>query len=115
MDFDLSKLPDNIKLQIRKGDLEAFAQMLLEKSQQFISPVNSEKEILTIDGAAEFTGLSKQTFYEFSSRRTIPVYKRGKNILFRRSELETWMLANKRKTVSELTQEITFKPKTKKS
>ena len=111
MTFDLSKIPDTIKLEIRKGDLEAFAQMLLEKSQQFIPAVNAAKEILNIEEAAELTMLAKPTIYRMTSQREIPHFKRGKGVRFRRSELEVWMLANKRKTVSELTNEITFKTK----
>ncbi len=105
--FDISKIPDSIKLEIRKGDLEAFAQTLLAQSRHAAAPTVAAKEILNVDEASAFTGLAKQTLYGFTSKRAIPHFKRGKSIVFRRSELEAWMLANKRRTVEELTHETT--------
>lgn len=108
--IDISRLPDFVKLEITKTDLEAFARLLLEQSKQFTAPTSPAKEILTVEEAAEFTGLARQTLYGFTSRRAIPHFKRGKNLLFKRSELEAWMLSNKRKTIAELAHDL-IKPK----
>ena len=113
MQLDISKLPDFIKLEITKRDLDAFAQSLLAQ-QQPAAPAATAKEILTVAEAAEFTGLAKQTLYAFTSQRTVPHFKRGKNILFKRSELEVWMLQNRRKTVREIEQEAGSFPMSKK-
>lgn len=106
MFFDLSKIPESIKLEITKGDLEAFAYLLLQQALLHTESSGPTKEILTVDEAAEFTGLAKQTLYSFTSRREIPHFKRGKGIRFRRCELEQWMLENRRKTTTEIKQEI---------
>lgn len=113
MQLDITKLPDFIKLEITKSDLEAFAQTLLTQHRP-ATPAATAKEILTVSEAAEFTGLAKQTLYAFTSQRTIPHFKRGKNILFKRSELEIWMLQNRRKTVREIEQEVGSFPMSKK-
>ncbi len=107
--IDITQLPDRVKLEITKGDLEAFAQLLLQQAQSHSNHTGASKEILNIEEAAEFTGLAKQTLYSFTSQRTIPHFKRGKGVKFRRTELEIWMLKNRRKTVAEISQEVTFK------
>lgn len=112
--LDLTKIPDFVKLEITKSDLEAFAQTLLAFQQQTATSATATKEILSIDEAAEYTGFAKQTLYTFTSQRTIPHFKRGKNILFKRSELESWMLQNRRKTVGEIAQEANTIPISKK-
>jgi excisionase family DNA binding protein len=61
--------------------------VILELS--FCKPI--EKEILQIDEAAEFTGLAKATIYVKCSNRTIPYFKKGKFLYFKRSELKKWI------------------------
>jgi excisionase family DNA binding protein len=104
--IDLTQLSDRVKLEITKGDLEAFAQALLKQAQSRTDESGKLKEILTIDEAAEFIGLAKQTLYSFTSQRTIPHFKRGKGVRFRRTDLEIWMLENRRKTRNEIKSEI---------
>lgn len=104
--LDLTQLPDRVKLEITKGDLEAFAHLLLQQVQPHLNNTGQPNEILTIEEAAKLTGLAKQTLYSFTSRREIPHFKRGKGIRFRRCELEQWMLENRRKTTQEIKQEI---------
>lgn len=104
--IDITQLPDRVKLEITKGDLEAFAQALLKQAQPRTDDSGHLKEILTVDEAAEFIGLAKQTLYSFTSRREIPHFKRGKGVRFRRTELERWMLENRRKTSNEIKAEL---------
>lgn len=111
MQFDISRLPDFIKIEVSKGDLEAFAKMLLAQSAQQPAPNIAAKEILTVDEAAAFTGLAKQSIYGMTSRREIPHFKRGKSLRFRRSELEAWLLENRRRTLAETILQTTLKPR----
>lgn len=104
--IDLTQLSDRVKLEITKGDLEAFANVLLQQVQSHRENLGSVKEILNIEEAAVLTGLAKQTLYSFTSQRTIPHFKRGKGIKFSRTELEKWMLENRRKTSNEIKAEI---------
>lgn len=61
------------------------------------------KEILTLDEAAEYTGMKKSSLYKLTSSRTIPHYKpTGKNCFFRRTELEDWLTTNPVATTTEL-------------
>lgn len=103
MEIDLSKIPGYLKLEVRKEDLEAFGQKLLEQAIAYKKATHSDtKEILNVNEAAELTGLARQTLYGMTSQRTIPFFKRGKRILFKRSELEQWLLENRQQTISEI-------------
>jgi len=64
----------------------------LNKICQHLSSGKSE-DILDIDAAAQFTGLSKSTLYSMTSKRTIPHMKRKdlNKIFFSKAKLETWL------------------------
>lgn len=111
MQIDLSKIPGYLKLEVRKEDLEAFGQQLLEQAISRRDTASEIREILNVNEAAELTGLARQTLYGMTSQRTIPFFKRGKRILFKRSELEQWLLENRKQTISEI--KLSFKNSTK--
>lgn len=55
--------------------------------------------------AAKVTGKAVQTIYDLCHKRLIPHSKCGKDLIFRRSELLTWLTENKRKTQTQLAAE----------
>ena len=58
--------------------------------------LQSQKNVLTFDEGAIFTGISKSHLYKLTSTGTIPHYKpRGKMVYFDRVELENWLLQNR--------------------
>ncbi|HTF22054.1 MAG TPA: helix-turn-helix domain-containing protein [Chryseolinea sp.] len=61
------------------------------------------RDILTVEQASDFLGLSLSSLYKHTSSRRLPHYKptNGK-IYFRRAELETWILSNVRPEIQEL-------------
>lgn len=61
------------------------------------------KEVLTIEECALFTGLAKSTLYDKTSKRQIPHYKpRDGKIYFKKSEVENWLLQNKKASNKEI-------------
>lgn len=51
-----------------------------------------KKEILTLDEAAQYLGLSKSTLYKKVCKGTIPSFKPGnKNRYFKRADLDNWV------------------------
>jgi excisionase family DNA binding protein len=64
----------------------------------------SKEEVIPLNEAAEFLKVSKSCLYKKTSQKQIPYYKPPgcKQIYFRKSELEEWLLSNKVKTVAEL-------------
>lgn len=61
------------------------------------------KEVLTLDEAAQYTGMKKSYLYKLTAAKAIPHYKpNGKNCFFRRTELEDWLTTNPIATVADL-------------
>ena len=51
----------------------------------------NESEYLSVDELSQITGLKRATIYAKRSRRELPAYKFGRELRFRRSEIEEWM------------------------
>lgn len=96
MKIDLNDLPEWAVLQIKKGDLEVFANKLL-KSRTTSVEVKTEEadEILSVDEAAKLLKIAKQTLYQMTSKNGIPFYKKNKLLYFRRSQLLHWIESGK--------------------
>lgn len=61
------------------------------------------KEILTLEEAAQYTGMKKSYLYKLTASKAIPHYKpNGKNCFFKRTELEAWLMSNPVATVADL-------------
>lgn len=71
--------------------LSMFRDALRDISPTPTTQVIDESKPLTIEGAAAFTGLKKQTIYNLTSEDKIPFHKRGGKIWFFRSELIAWI------------------------
>lgn len=65
--------------------------------------VLTQKEVLTLEEAAQYTGMKKSYLYKLTASKAIPHYKpNGKNCFFRRTELEDWLTANPVATMEDL-------------
>lgn len=53
-------------------------------------------ELLSINQAAQYLNLAKQTLYGFTSKGAIPYLKRGKKLYFKKSELNNWISEGKK-------------------
>ena len=61
------------------------------------------KEVLTLEEAAQYTGMTPSALYKLTSTRKIPFSKpNGKNCFFKRTELEAWLMSNPVATTDEL-------------
>ena len=61
-----------------------------------------QKNIISISEACQLTGFSKMAIYMKVHRREIPHYKRGKTLVFKRDELESWMTEYRIATTEEI-------------
>ena len=65
------------------------------------------KTILTLEEVAKYTNYSKSYIYKLTSRREIPCYKpNGKQLYFKRPEIEEWLLSNRKMTNKEIETEV---------
>jgi excisionase family DNA binding protein len=101
--INLANLPEWVKLEVTKGDLIAFAQSLINQTTMKVSTTSSPvKEILTLEEAAEYLNLAKQTLYGMTSKNEIVFFKRSRKIYFQQSDLEKYLLDGRRKTKDEI-------------
>ena len=103
MKIDISSLPANIKLEVTKADLIAFANALVQAKVEQETPVLKEEEdIVDFDKALAILGYASPTLYAKTSRGEIPHYKRGRKLFFRKSELISWIEKGKIKTTKDI-------------
>lgn len=88
----------------RLEDLDVKLSRLLQVQEAH--GVNRSDELMNINEVADFLDESVQSIYSRTSRRTIPFYKKGKKLLFKKTEILNWLDGQKKKTVSELQDEI---------
>lgn len=76
----------------------------LERIEKLIiSQAILNKSIFNIDEVAEYTGLKKLYIYRLTSKNEIPHYKpNGKNITFKKEEIDAWLLRNRQATNEEI-------------
>lgn len=87
-------LPDKVSAIYLKVDR---IEQLLNDHPSFRN--ETQDKILTINEAAEFTSLAKQTIYQLVSERKIPFIKRKgtKRLYFSQSELREWIMSGRKK------------------
>lgn len=73
--------------------------------EPIITPAQQVKEILTIEDASDFLCLSKSSIYKRTSGWTIPFYKVGKTLYFKRTELMEWIDKHKVRTREDIEDE----------
>lgn len=65
------------------------------------------RPMLNVKEAAIFTGFSVKHLYNLTSTKQIPHYKMNGKLLFKKTELESWLTANKVLTEAEVNQRAT--------
>ena len=80
MHLDLSKLPPNVKLELTKEDLIAFAETLLSKNSEATNRDLSDfsEQPIGAEDVAKLLKVSKQHIYYLTSKKKIPHKKKGK-------------------------------------
>lgn len=63
-------------------------------------------ELMNINEVSKYLDESVQSIYSRTSQRTIPFYKKGKKLLFKKTEILDWLDGQKKKTITELQNEI---------
>ena len=105
MDFDLSKLPDNIKIETTVGGLKAFAhEVVKEYIKSCPKPYSDDQDLTDFQGMLKILNIAESTGYAKTGSGEIPHFKKGRKLLFRKSELIRYIESGKRKTVHDIDQ-----------
>jgi len=95
--------PDELGEIIRTNVREALAEQT-----QSASPSSKP---LTIDEAAKYLGIPKNTLYQLTSNREIPHQKIGRRLKFLTHQLDEWIAGKRKKTRSEIESEVMISKK----
>ena len=99
-ELSFDKLPKAVaKLSNEVGEIK---RILLQSKDQ--NP--QEDQLLNVKEAAGFLELSVPTVYGYVQRKQIPVMKKHKRLYFSKKELTDWIKSGRKKTVSEIQQEV---------
>ncbi len=66
----------------------------------------NKEEFLNVSQVADLIEESVASIYTRTSNRTIPFYKKGKRLLFKKAEIIKWIESGKKKTIEEIQNEI---------
>jgi len=82
-----------IELEIPDSVSQAIADAVVARLRPLLAPSKREGEdaILTPDQLAGYLSIKKQRVYEAVSLKTIPYFKVGKSLRFRRSAIDKWI------------------------
>lgn len=79
---------------------------LQEQLDRIERTVRTNKNVLSLEEAAEYTGISKSYLYKLTAKNEIPFSKpRGKMIFFSKERLDDWLLATPSKSKEEINRE----------
>jgi len=80
-------------------------EILREISTEERREAENNTTLINIQEAAALLNLAVTTLYEKTSEKTIPHYKHGKKIMFKKSELLAWVESRRVKTIHEIHKE----------
>ena len=79
---------------------------LAKRVEVLENTLSAGKEMLTLEEAARFMGVTKSSIYKMTHEQTIPYYKpNGKMIFFEKSDLLAWVRKNRVSSEAEISEE----------
>ena len=91
-------------LEERLNGIEYILSQILTKIGELDKPDN---ELFgNIDECSEWIKKSKSTIYKLISKRAIPHIKNGKQVLFRKDDIISWLNSGKKYPINELEDEV---------
>jgi excisionase family DNA binding protein len=81
-------MANNVIIQISQLEFKQLIKScIIEGISENTPTPKKENKLLSINEAAKYLNLAKQTLYGFTSTRTIPFIKKGKKLYFKKSDL----------------------------
>ncbi len=99
-----------MKNQFRFEDLPEAISLIIEEINAIKCALQANHpeqpdQIMTVQQAASFLSLAKQTIYGMTCQGKIPYLKRGKHVYFQKDDLLNYLKAGRRKSYQELKEE----------
>ena len=79
------------------------AKTIEQRLERIESLLLNQKTVLNFVEVAEYIGFSQSYLYKLTSKSEIPFYcPNGKQLFFKREEIDSWLLRNRSKTNEEI-------------
>jgi excisionase family DNA binding protein len=84
-------MSNNVIIQIGSQELQKLIEtaVFTALGQSKLHP--EPKQLFNIKEAADYLKLAVQTIYSYTSQGTIPFFKKGKRLYFRKTDLDYWL------------------------
>ena len=93
----------NNPFEVIEARLSSIENLILDLKQPTkVEPAEQPEQLLTVNGAAEFLGLTVPTIYSKCSRNEIPFMKRSKRLYFSSTELMEYLKEGRKKSNAEI-------------
>jgi len=94
----------NNPFEVIEARLSSIENLILDLKHQptKVEPTEQPEQLLTVQGAAEFLGLTVPTIYSKCSRYEIPFMKRSKRLYFSSTELMEYLKEGRIKSNAEI-------------
>lgn len=95
---------------LSENELNAVVEKAVVKALSEYTPspptIPTTEEWLTVDQLASYIHFKKPTIYGYVSDKRIPHCKMGKILLFRKSEIDQWLMTARQSTKTEIENEV---------
>ncbi len=86
-----------ITQELSSESLELIRQIVQDALKPSTKSVADEDQLLKIDGAAAYLGVSEDTIRSYVRAKSFNAYKKGKFLYFSKAELSAWIKSGPRK------------------
>ena len=62
-----------------------------DKAVTSVTQAKQELGIMNVNELAEYISYAKPTIYQYVHKKTIPYYKKGKKLFFKKAEIDEWL------------------------
>jgi len=95
----LLRMPDNVNVTVTKKDLIDLITICIVKNTN--ARAKNFPDFLSTKQLSEYIGYSVPRIYQLVAKAAIPYYKIGSKLLFKRIEIDAWLLIYKQPTINK--------------
>ena len=93
-----------MKAELQKEDLSAIASFVIGKLTPLLGKQEAEDQIFTPETLSQYLSVDLTWVYRQASDKTIPYFKNGKYVRFRKSSIDKWISSHERQPIPKFKQ-----------
>ncbi len=94
-----------MKIELEKEDIRTIAREVVEMIKPLLKRIekgNGNERILDVPGLADYIGVDESWVYKQVSNNSLPYFKAGRYVRFRKNQIDDWMDSQSVKPYSNL-------------